>query len=217
MNRKLFLLAGFLVCTLQGYSQLSYGLKVAASPAVRPGTDYLFVNREDPLNESLFNAERVSYGLQFGLMGRYELQKFWFMSELMYGQATTEYSIEYTRRVSEGGASGPIFLDEKRSFIELPVSAGISLGMFEIFSGFSAAHDFNIRSELDQIVGYSADLPVLRFGWHTGAGVNLGRVLLDVRYLQEFRNYGQDRYIDGQELLLKNAPARVVLSAGFRI
>lgn len=216
MNIKFLILSTFLFIAVHGISQFSVGGKVGASLAVQPNTDRLFVNREDSFNESLFNAEHVSYSPQLGVMGRFDIPGFWFMSELMYGQVTTEYSIEYTRRASEG-ASGPIFLDERRSYFELPVSAGVTLGNFEIFSGFSAAHDFSIRSDLNQVNGYSEELPALRFGWHTGAGINIGQILLDVRYQQEFRNYGQDRFIDGQELLLRNTPARMVVTAGFRI
>jgi hypothetical protein len=108
-------------------------------------------------------------------------------------------------------------MNEKHSFLELPVSAGVSLGVFEVFSGLSATHSFGYRNELETMEGFSSSQPSLRFGWHSGLGVNFGHVLVDVRYQQEFSNYGQDRYINGQELLLKNSPGRFLATAAFRI
>ncbi len=198
----------------QSYGQMTVGLRIGKSPTSTPGTNHLIVNRQDPLNESLFNIQQVQYSEQFGLMARLDHGNFWFMSELMYGQSTAQYSMIYTHQISE--SPSPL-MNEKRSFLELPISAGVSLGPIDVFSGFSVARDFGFRNELDQMEGYSTSRNALRAGWHSGIGVNFGHVLVDIRYQQEFRNYGQGQFINGQELLLKNSPGRFLMTAGFRI
>lgn len=214
--KNLFSLIAILGCiVVQTYGQVTVGLRIGKSPTVTPGTNQLFINRQDPVNESLFNVEKVQYSEQLGLMARLDHGKFWFMSELMYGQSTTRYSMMYTREIRTG--EQPTLMNEKRAFLELPVSAGVSLGIIEVFTGFSLTHDFGYKNELEHMPGYSTSLPALRAGWHSGIGVNFGHVLVDLRYQQEFGNYGQDRFINGQELLLKNAPGRLVATAGFRI
>jgi hypothetical protein len=199
----------------QTYGQVTIGVRVGKAPNVNPGTNHLFVNSQDPINESLFNVERVQYSEQVGLMARLDRGNFWFMSELMYGQSTAQYSMIYVQEIREGQIS--LKMDEKRSFLELPVSAGVSIGFVDIFSGFSVARDFGFRNELESTEGYTTSRNALRAGWHSGIGVNFGQILFDIRYHQEFRNYGQGQFINGQELLLKNAPGRLLMTAAFRI
>ncbi len=199
----------------QTYGQVTVGVRIAKSPTVTPGTNHVFVNRQDATNESLFNIDQVSYSEQLGLMARLDRGKFWCMSEIMYGQRTERYSMIYTRELQTGQA--PSMMNEKRSFLELPVSAGVSLGVIEVFSGFSVTHDFGFKNELEQIEGYSTTRNALRAGWHSGIGVHVGHVSMDVRYQQEFGNYGDGRYINGQELLLRNTPGRLLITAGFHI
>ena len=196
-------------------SQVTPGLRIGASPSVKPGTSHVFVNRHDPMNESLFNIRQVDFSEQIGLMARLDLRRFWLMSELMYGRSNAHYSMIYTRDQVNGMT--PTMMDEKRSYLELPLSLGVSLGMVEIFSGFNASYDLSRQNELENMEGFSSTIPAMHFGWHSGLGLNLGHVLLDVRYQQEFGNYGQGRYINGQELLLKNAPGRFIVTAGYRI
>jgi len=199
---------------VQTYGQITVGLRVGKSPNVTPGTSYLFVNRQDLFNESLFNIEQVQYSEQFGFMARFDHGAFWFMSEFMYGRSTAQYSLIHIREINDGQS---VKMNARRSFFELPISAGVSLGMIEVFSGFSVAHDFGFKNELEQMEGYRTSTPALRAGWHSGIGVNFGHVLIDLRYQQEFRNYGEGQFIHGQELLLKNAPGRFLMTAGFRI
>jgi hypothetical protein len=211
--KKLLCVFSLCVCVYAiSSAQFSYGLRVTAAPSVEPGTSYIFVNR-GAANERLANITRVSYSPQLGVMGRYDLQSFWFMSDLMYGQSTSHYSLSTS---GESGFGQFITLDERRSFLELPASVGVSIGIVDVFSGFSLSYDLSYKSELNEITGFSADIPKLHYGWHSGIGVNFGQILIDVRYMQEFGNYGEGRYIDGDEILLKNAPARLVMSAAYR-
>jgi hypothetical protein len=167
------------------------------------------------VNESLVNISNVNYSEQLGLMGRYDLERFWFMTELLYGQTKTQVSMLGIGEALEGQA--PSLYTEKNSYLELPVTAGVKLGIIEVFSGFTAARDLSIRGETFDIDGYTKDVPALRFAWHSGIGVNLGHVLVDMRYQQQFGNYGKGRYLNGEELLLHNAPGRLVFSLGYRI
>jgi hypothetical protein len=166
-------------------------------------------------SESLVNISDVNYSEQFGLMGRYDMERFWFMTELLYGQTKTQLSMVGIPEALEGQA--PALYTEKNSYLELPVTAGVKLGFVEIFSGFTAARDLSVRGETLAIDGYTKDVPALRFAWHSGVGVNFGHVLVDMRYQQQFGNYGKNRFLNGEELLLHNAPGRLVFSLGYRI
>jgi hypothetical protein len=196
----------------QANGQTSFGLRFGISPSQNPGASYLIVNRQDPANECLFNVEQVKPSKQVGLMVRTENENFWLMGELLFGQSETQYSLVYTNR--KQGETNLYAL--KKSFIDVPLSIGAKLGMVEIFSGFVVSKDLKTENEMHQVDGYSESSPALRFGWHAGAGVALGPVLIDVRYQQAFSNYGTGQFINGQELRLYNLPDKLSVTAAIR-
>jgi hypothetical protein len=215
MKQIILTIAIFSCVVAQTSGQVTVGLRIATSPAVTPGTNHIFVNRLDPQNESLFNVDQVRFSQQIGLMTRIDRDAFWLMGELLYGQKNTSYSMVQTSEYTPGQV--PAIYGEKQSYLELPVSIGASIGIVDVFSGLSATKKLSYHSELSVMPGFVEDMPTLSYGWHMGAGVNLGHILLDIRYSQQFGSYGQGRFINGQELLLKNAEGRLVVSAGLRI
>jgi len=213
--KTLFNLAAILLLLIpQAYSQTSFGLRFAINPGQNPAASYLIVNRQDPTKECLFNVEHIMPSKLIGLMVRMENENFWLMGELLYGQSETQYSLIYTYRIAKEDETNLYAI--KKSFIDMPVTVGAKLGLFEIFSGFIMSKDLTTENEMNRVDGYSESLPALRFGWHVGAGVALGPVLIDVRYQQEFSNYGTGQFINGQELRLFNLPDRFSATAAFR-
>ena len=212
--KTLLNLATILLFLAQAYGQTSFGLRFAVNPGQNPAASYMIANRQDPANECLFNVERVNPFKQVGLMLRQENKNFWLMGELLYGQSETQYSLAYTYRIAKEGENNLYTL--KKSFIDMPITVGAKLGIFEIFSGFVVSKDLKTEDEMHQVDGYSETLPAFRFGWHAGAGVSLGPVLIDARYQQEFSNYGTGQFINGQELRLYNLPDKVSVTAAIR-
>jgi hypothetical protein len=196
------------------FGQFSYGLRITASPSVDPGTNSIIANRS-LANESLLNITNVTYSGQIGLMSRLEKKQFWLMSELLYGRSTTQFSMHYTNESDI--TQTPSILSEKRSYLDLPVSIGVSLGAIEVFSGFTLSYDLGYNSALKEVANFRSSIPSMHYGWHSGVGVNLGHILVDIRYAQQFGNYGEGHYINDKELLLKNSPGRIVASVGYRI
>jgi hypothetical protein len=71
-------------------------------------------------------------------------------------------------------------------------------------------------SELDDHPKFTRTSDLNKFGWHSGVGLNFHNIIFDVRYQQQFGNYGQGVFVEGKELLLKNAPGRFTASVAFR-
>jgi hypothetical protein len=88
MKNLICAIALFTCIASQASGQITYGLRIATSPSVDPGTSTMIANR-GLASESLVNISDVNYSEQFGLMGRYDMERFWFMTELMYGQSKT--------------------------------------------------------------------------------------------------------------------------------
>ncbi len=215
MKKILFNLVAWCCFLPLAQTQVSFGLRIGASPSVNPSAPPLFTNREDPANESLFDVQQVDYSNQFGILVRSEYHRFWFMGEALYGQSTSQYSFRYTYRSREENKTDLYKL--KKSYLQMPVTAGVKLGLFEVFSGFFVSRDLEVENEMTQMNKYSINASSWQLGWHSGVGLNLGMVLLDVRYQQEFNNYGSGQYLNSQELVLKNVPAHLTATLGLRL
>ena len=205
----------FLGCITANVSaQYSVALQVGMSPSVDPGTSHMIVNRGDLIQEGLFNVNQVKYSPQIGVSVRRDLNQFWFKTELKYGQNTTRYSLMSTRQYTESLPT-PSYYEVRKGVVELPLTAGVKLGMFQVFSGFFMDANIQLKNDLSQVEGYTSKAPVLQPGWLSGVGINLGNVQFDVRYQQEFNNYGKGTYLNGEELLMHNAPGHMVMTLGY--
>jgi hypothetical protein len=203
-------------CTLVHTSgQVSLGLRLGYSPSTDPGTHALMVNRNNPAQESMFNADRVSFSPQVGLAARKDIGRYWFMTELNYGRVKTTYSLAPTHRYAEGGQIATHY-DIKQDVLELPLTAGVNLGIVDVFSGVFLNTDLHRQNGMDGMDGYRYDAPAFRPGWHAGIGMNYHKFLLELRYHQEFDGYGEGQFLDGEELLLHNSPRRLILTAGYQ-
>ena len=195
-------------------AQTTFGVRLGLSPTVDPGTSHLIVNRGDPVREALFDAQKVRHSGQIGVTVRHDLARFWFASEVMYGQNITEYSLDLTSQYGEF-PQGPVMYEVRTGYLDVPVMAGVKLGMVEVFSGFFLNATVHHNDALSEVNGYRAERGVTP-GFLSGVGVNFGKFLIDLRYQQQFSNYGKGLYINDQELILKNAPGRLMATAGVR-
>jgi len=193
-------------------AQFSLGLKAGVTPDVHPGTAHVFVNRDDPRNEFLFNSELVHYTPTVGIQARLDRNQKWFAAELLVYGWKQKYSVVYMLNSEANGV-----FEEQKYVIEVPVSIGVTLGRYEISSGFSAAQTISDKTELNKINGYNSTISMRRYGWHTGVGVNISNFRIDLRYAQYFCNYGENRTINGFDLTLKNAPAKLLASVTFKL
>lgn len=211
----------FLAVKLQ--AQVSVGLRVGVSPTQSPATSFLIVNRHDPVNQCLFNLQEVSFKPQVGLMARTENDHFWFMGEIVYSQTSVHYSLEYLYRSFLPSSNGDLSSENdvelytiKRDYVELPISAGVKLGRVEISSGFSVSKDLKVQNEFEEFNGYTASPSGTTLGWHAGLGLNFQLVILELRYHRDFSNYGDNQFINGQELSLHCPVDRFSAMATFR-
>lgn len=205
-------------CGFLTHAQLSLGLKTGMSLGTKPGTAYCIVNRDFPDQQFLFNSQMVRFTPSAGAFARLDRAPFWFSAEPSTYGWNEKYTVEYTRSsLSALVSESNLVFNERIQVIELPLSIGVTLGMVEIFSGFSGTRLVSQKTELLGIEGFSSSTGKYRLGWHSGIGLNFSHFLIDLRYAQSFYNYGQGISVNGLDLNLKNARARVTLNLAVRV
>ncbi len=192
--------------------KVQLGLIGGFIPARAIGTAPLIVNRNDLTSDFLFNGSNVEFSPAIGLTIKLNKNQFFFQGAAMYYSMRKSYAMQYI-----GERSGPEVehkMSESCKSIELPLSAGVSLGRIQIKSGLSVRYEFGQSSTLAQMPGFERKMQSTMFGWHSGIGINFGKVSAELNYHQDFGNYGQGIYVNDQELLLKNSPTQLQFVVG---
>ena len=204
--------AAALLLFTAAYGQVEFALKAGFAPVRAMGTAPLLVNRHDPASDFLFNGIKVEYSPALGMALRLNTKHFFFEGEATYYSIRKSYAMQYLEQ-----SALEIHKHEMEDYckaIDLPLSAGVLLGRVEVKSGFSVRYEFGQSSSLAQMANSTRTVEDIVFGWHGGIGVRFARVSAELRYQQEFSNYGQGIFVNGQELLLRNSPTQLRLLVG---
>jgi hypothetical protein len=215
LKYAIIILIGLLLPVFSTHAQVHFGVKAGISPATSPVTDYIFVNKDGPARFFTFNTEKSYSQFHAGGFVSYHFDDFFVLGEIFYSDSKTDYLANFTDSDFDQVAYQTT-LTETMSRLDLPVSIGVDLDPVEIFSGFTAHILLRHTTELTNLPGYSDSLNSLKFGWHTGLGLNIWHIHADIRYQLDFSNYGDHIFVNGQNLEFTNSPNKLIAMIGFR-
>lgn len=108
----------------------------------------------------------------------------------------------------------------KFAYIELPLSLEYNLSILNIHLGLNASYLANSKGEFKDEQGNPIsfdkdELEKLDFGWHAGAGVDIGRMGIHARISRGLKSIGGKQTLDEFVGSLKNAAWALTLSYAF--
>lgn len=108
----------------------------------------------------------------------------------------------------------------KFAYIELPVSLEFNLSILNLHGGISANYLANSKGEFKDENGnpiqFNKDgLRNIDFGWHLGAGLDLGNIGLHFRLARGLNDVGDNQSIENLVGTLKNSAWTLSLAYGF--
>ncbi|MGF1557868.1 MAG: outer membrane beta-barrel protein [Flavobacteriaceae bacterium] len=162
--KKTLLVLGFALVSMAAFSQKDSGFGIKAGLNYGGNGDYF-----ETAGDVARNPER-NVGYHAGIFGKIKILKLYVRPELIYTRTTSDYD--------------QASLDLSK--LDAPVLLGINLiGPLHIFAGPS--FQYILDSEFDgiSINEIENDFSV---GAHFGAGVNLGKLGIDVRYERGFNS-----------------------------
>ena len=182
-------------------------VSAGASPQQNPETHFIFVNRSSPRDEFTFDLTQVKASYYVGFGAKYDLHPFFLAAEAQYTKREYVYSIIYT--FPEFGRSETNqLMTETMNVINIPLTLGVDLGIVDVTSGFVPQFILSQSTDMSNVKGYSQDLNWLRFGWHSGFGVNVGAMRIGMSMQMDFNNYADHAYVRDQSLSLAGRPTR---------
>jgi hypothetical protein len=201
MNKRILVLSiALLSAVFYMNAQSGFGIKGGLSYNTN-GELSEFVNETGTIIE---NEGKGKSGYNVGIFGKIGLGPIYLRPELVYTKTTSEYILN-----SEA-------VDYKIARLDMPVLVGLKLiGPLSIFAGpafqYTLENDFN-DIEYDRI---DNDFTV---GFNFGAGLDLGRLGLDVRYERGF-NENEATFIENNttSYRLDSRPEQIIFSLSYRL
>ncbi|PHQ59299.1 MAG: hypothetical protein COC08_08930 [Maribacter sp.] len=163
-THKTLLVAVFALVSITAFAQKDSGFGIKGGLNYNANGDYF-----ESAGEAARNPDR-NVGYHIGIFGKLKLSRLYIKPELVYTKTKSDYGDD-TFEMSK---------------IDAPVLIGVKLiGPLHVFAG--PAFQYILKTEFD---GISIDTIENDFsvGLHIGAGVNLGRLGVDLRYERGFSN-----------------------------
>jgi len=180
-------------------AQSTFDVHVGYSPAQKINSQEISVVNLNGQCNGAFSPSQQSSGITAGLGVTHVLKSGFFMrAEIQYYHAKTSYEMKEIVPSSERLAM--LSYSQSNHTISLPLSVGVQLGSFRVTSGVNVNAIVHTTSTLPNLQNFKDGSSSMYVGWHAGLGYDLGNFGLEIRYSQDFANYGQGYSIGNKEL-----------------
>lgn len=179
-----------------------------------PSSNHLIVNRSSPRDEFTFDLAQVKASYYVGVGARYDLHPFFIAADALYNKREYVYNIANTFP-GFGRSEETQIMTESMNVINIPLTLGVDLGLFDITSGFLPQVILSHDSDLAGLEGYSDKLSRLRLGWHSGVAANISAMRIGLSWQMDFNNYADHAYIGEQNLALQGRSNRFLASMSY--
>ena len=206
MNKRILLLSiALLSAVFYMNAQSGFGVKGGLSY----NTNGELSEFSTETNNLFKNEGKGKSGYNVGIYGKIGLGPIYLRPELVYTKTTSEYEL------NTGGTE-----DYKIARLDMPVLVGLKLiGPLSVFAG--PAFQYTLENDFKDIQYDRIDND-FTVGFNFGAGLELGRLGLDVRYERGF-NKNEATFIEtnlggsNTEYRLDSRPEQVILSLSYRL
>ncbi len=204
---KKFIFAFTILCCfflVQTNAQIRYGLRAGLSSS--------------QLSQESIQANGVSlaiqdanYGYHFGLFGRVKLTQHWYLQPEAVINST---SVDFKVTDFQDGLMEKV-LTEKYRYLDIPLMLGFKLGPLRAEAGPTGHVYMASKSELEDIGGYERRFNDFNLGYQAGFGLDIWRLMFDLRYEGNFQKFGEHMSIGGQQVNFSQRPTRWVATVGY--
>lgn len=189
--------------------QIEFGIKAGLS-SYDLAEDGIVIN--NGTNRIEWNISNAGYGHHFGIYTRLSALGLYIEPALLFNSNTVSYDIKTY------GESGIIqtLKNEKYNTLDVPVLAGIKLGILR-FQGGVVGHLFiNSISDVVDIKGYEQRFKGATYGWQGGTGLDIWKLRFDLLIEGNFNHFGDHISLGGVNYAFADTPNRLLLTVGYK-
>ena len=202
--KRIILISSLAILFLNLSAQMDFGIK--------GGLNISNVKASEILTDDyrINPAASGNLGYHVGGFFRASLLGIFIQPELYFSSIATEYKVEDL----SGTGTAEQLVKQKIGRIDVPVLVGVKLGTFRLGLGPVGSIIVSDQSDLDDITGYEATLKSATFGYQIGAGVDIWKISIDLRYEGNLTKLGDHLDIGGQTINLDNRVRQIIISLG---
>ena len=202
--KRIILISGLAILFLNLSAQIDFGIK--------GGLNISNVKASEILTDDyrINPAASGNLGYHVGGFLRASLAGIFIQPELYFSSLSNEYKVE---DLSATGTAEQL-VKQKIGRIDVPVLVGVKLGTFRLGLGPVGSIIVSDKSDLSDITGYEATFKSATFGYQLGAGVDIWKIGIDLRYEGNLTKLGDHLDIGGQTINLDNRVRQIIISLG---
>ncbi len=202
---KSFIFVFTILCffTFQTNAQIRFG--------IRGGLSSSQLNQESIQTNGVSLAIKdANYGYHLGVFGRAKLSKHWYLQPEVAFNST---SVDFVVTDFSDGLVDKV-LTEKYRNLDIPLMFGYKLGPLRAEAGPTGHVYVASKSELEQIGGYEGRFDNFNLGHQAGFGLDIWKLMFDLRYEGNFEKFGDHMSIGGQQVNFSQSPTRWLMTVG---
>ena len=209
MKKYLFLFLCFAIFTPMTYLNaqfISGGFRLGLNNSMDIDDLKLAIADKQSFSLALNNS---NFGYHFAGLVRVKLGPLFLQPELVFNSNSFDVTWK------EVGKSVVNVGKQKFQYLEIPVLAGFKLGPLRVNAGPSGHLFLNKTGDLFKINNYDVNFSGLTLGYTAGVGLDIGKLMVDVRYDGNFSSAdGTVNFI--KDFNISTRPPKLVASVGFR-
>lgn len=192
----------------------NFSMYAGINPTQTPSQAGIFLNREDPKNEFVFNLNEIEKSYVIGFKKNIRF------SYPFYGTLGLEYSKltqNYSGKSTQNGLEGHDYFDVKLTshLISLPVGIGVKLGNFDVTNGLMLQYDLKPELIEDIPMGIETTKAQLEMGWFAGIGYSFDKFRIGIQYQSSFNRCGYNMLYQNKPMELMNVPGYLRFTVGY--
>ena len=202
--KRIILISSLAILFLNLSAQMDFGIK--------GGLNISNVKASEILTDDyrINPAASGNLGYHVGGFLRASMVGIFIQPELYFSSLSSEFKVEDL----SGTGTADQLVKQKIGRIDVPVLVGVKLGTFRLGLGPVGSIIVSDQSDLDDITGYEATLKSATFGYQLGAGVDIWKISIDLRYEGNLTKLGDHLDIGGQTINLDNRVRQIIISLG---
>lgn len=211
MKKYFILSATLLLFFVQANAQVKVGVR-AGMATTQLDQEEILINNFDELQELGIAISDANYGIHAGFFVQAKIKKFFIQPEFLFNSN----SIDYVVTDFENGEIVESIKTESYQHMDIPIMMGFKFGPLRLQGG-PVGHVFiNSSSELFDISGYEQKFDEFTWGYQTGIGLDIWKLMFDVKYEGNFNNLGSHFSIKDQDFQFSQTPERIVFTLGYK-
>lgn len=200
--KKIILISSLAIFFLNSSAQLQFGIKGGLNISNIKASEILTDDyRINP-------AASGNLGYHIGGFMRASLAGIFIQPELYFSSIANEFNVE---DISAAGTADQL-VKQKIGRMDVPVLVGVKLGTFRLGLGPVGSIIVSDQSDLTDITGYEATLKSATFGYQLGAGFDIWKLGIDLRYEGNLTKLGDQLDIGGHTINLDNRVRQIIIS-----